>query len=987
MVETYYSIKNKIDAQEPIVKHPGTISGQSFDIENCSGCRIVILDHCEQVQIDNATNCQIFIGASASSIFLRNCEDCTLYSCSRQLRLRECFNCAFYVFSMSEVHIELCKDVVFAPFSGGYKEHKQHLDAAGLDLSLNHWNQIYDHSDADNEMNHWNLLPIHDRNSPWFPDGSSVSCFGDDIELTTNASSGTVLNTEGTQSYGMDQLIRDHNELLRRKQGVVEESSQTVREKTAIDFSILPLKSSGDGVKQLGIEVALLIAAATAKGIDVAIWLTDMPGISTIPATEFNTKLTSLGLAVGIHESWEAKRELDLATSKGSLKTIFSLCGHFCSESGVPMIDVSLFLRLSLERVEEHLRHIQLGIVSAESPAKDNKLSPAKASPAEQARPNHVESPKHSNDPIDLPTPVVIPIPTPKKSETKPLSISHDQEQISFRGQDKEHRRRGRSVDNRISVEAVVSSIPRRSKSRESVKTRNSIAMTGLSSEEFESFIKKTVQKTDLYHLIQVYLGYIKPYCIIPARGNVVISKPRVWLTVRDLQRAFLAARVNLSDNHVRKLMQLVCEFSRNTKKISIGGEATNSVSDISGEREGEEKTKARVESEYAECGDNTRHAVTRNGRLNSEWFKQYLVHLRLIRPSIPWVEWLGGKLKQDESLQDDKPKEFRRALAGKTYSLSRAEINKLLLEYELIPEEALKDEIERRAEAYVFDIHGRMDFQHKFNIKIRQWRKGLTTKPSSQEIDNQTTMISEELRKERYQDLLASERKDASISKELFWTFDLACRESSYTLKCNFGDWLKDYSKKASKHVESVKLDFHERVHSSSLRTLRKHNFAPLNRLCDCISNIADILPQAPQIQFRKAIISLKREAATEGIAGGKLVSKTVFDKNFEALLLGPYQQALYQDSTLRDLTVEARKSHEWRRSEDDINMDPSESTKNCWTKTPFNNIFTSSISEALESSDKFEMQKASENDSRYAAWVEEKLEAKRQLKKIEVI
>ena len=529
MIETYYSVRNRRDEKNPIIKQPGSISGQTFDISDCSNCRIVIMDNTEQIQIDNVQNCSIFIGACASTIFVRNCDDCTIYSCSRQLRLRECFNSSFYTFSMSEVHIELSKNVVFAPFSGGYREHKAHLDAAGLQIdpiSCSMWRRVYDHNDFEKTNENWNLLPVHDRILPWFPDGSNATCFPSSTEMTDGVPPHFEFGQVG-ESFGVEKMISDHK-LMSSYREAVEADNAGLLKRTSIDFDELPMRSAGDGVRQLGVEVALLIAAATAKGIDVAIWLTDVPGITVVPAAEFNTKLKSLGLAVGIHESWEAKRELDLATSKSSLKTIFGLCGHFTTESGTPVIDVSFFLRLALERVEEHLQHIELagaeddvasaaGAVVHKSSAVGNASAPApkESKPSLAAAP--LQEPAPSNEPV-LPVSAAEARPLegrhslPLPSSAPPLPQQQEEEERRLpraRARSAPRSIRSRSADGRSSLfsEGVLHSPRRRSSSREPARRSKDVCttMVGISSEELESVIKKTVQQTDLYHLIQVH--------------------------------------------------------------------------------------------------------------------------------------------------------------------------------------------------------------------------------------------------------------------------------------------------------------------------------------------------------------------------------------------------------------------------------------------------------------------------------------------------
>ena len=591
MIDTYYSIKNKIDERHPIVKHSGSIGGQGFDIADCTNCRIVIMDNTEQVQVDNLRNCQVFIAACASTIFVRNCEDCTIYCCSRQLRLRECFNSAFYVFSMSEVHIELSKNVVFAPFMGGYSDHRRHLEAAGIQIDApNMWNHIYDHNDFEKTNENWDLLPVHDRNLPWFPDGSSISCFpgasnGDAFSSRKITESGQV-----GESFGIEQMISDHNtsKMSALRESIAEDNPSITR-KSKIEFDGLLTKSAGDGVKQLGVEVALLIAAATAKGIDVAIWLTDVPGLSVVSAADFNTKLTSLGLAVGIHESWEAKRELDLATSKSSLKTIFSLCGHFSTDSGSPLIDVSLFLRMALDRVNEHLRHIQLGDDASNDPSaplitstatapslisnsekktiRPQTSSPPKQEPPKQPSPSIASQspmlglPNPSNEPVvpvaarpqpipkqvvaltagrsasqaDAGIPVGVP-PTRTGSEEASEGVVSSHRELMSRAMQRmslgdlgiqrgremsSSRGRGRSTDaNRRFSSSVAVYSSARSHSRDAAPRMSTtrVSLSGMGRTELESFLKATVQKTDFYHLIQVYI-------IIMRRTFVVLLK------------------------------------------------------------------------------------------------------------------------------------------------------------------------------------------------------------------------------------------------------------------------------------------------------------------------------------------------------------------------------------------------------------------------------------------------------------------------------
>jgi protein XRP2 len=89
MMANFFSFKEKKNEPNPLLKVPGDIDGQVFDIADCENSTLVVMDKTEQVQIDNCKNCRIFIGACSSSIFARNCENCVFYTVCRQLRLRE----------------------------------------------------------------------------------------------------------------------------------------------------------------------------------------------------------------------------------------------------------------------------------------------------------------------------------------------------------------------------------------------------------------------------------------------------------------------------------------------------------------------------------------------------------------------------------------------------------------------------------------------------------------------------------------------------------------------------------------------------------------------------------------------------------------------------------------------------------------------------------------------------------------------------------
>ena len=89
----------------------------------------------------------------------------------------------------------------------------------------------------------------------------------------------------------------------------------------------------------------LLISSAKSKNIDISVWLTEDGSDGKVAVPDFNSKLISLGLIVGMGESSVKKSKLDYATSDTSLGRILIICRAGKDSNGVALIDVSKFLK------------------------------------------------------------------------------------------------------------------------------------------------------------------------------------------------------------------------------------------------------------------------------------------------------------------------------------------------------------------------------------------------------------------------------------------------------------------------------------------------------------------------------------------------------------------------------------------------------------------------------------------------------------------
>ena len=173
---------------------------------------------------------------------------------------------------------------------------------------------------------------------------------------------------------------------------------------------------------------------------------------------------------------------------------------------------------------------------------------------------------------------------------------------------------------------------------------------------ELETFVKHSlrslVRQADLYHLLQISLGFInRSYTIIPPRGQVIESKPREWLTPKEILSALLTSRVRLSEVHIVVLVKLLKEFAvlcKASEKLSI--ETHNNTST----RSGKKKKSTNIKKKCTSKPPTTKHTiaataagtsgstkvsasptpadvavVSLDNKINAMWLGRYLTYLR----------------------------------------------------------------------------------------------------------------------------------------------------------------------------------------------------------------------------------------------------------------------------------------------------------------------------------------------------------------------
>merc|ERR1712139_80400 len=145
--------------QEVIVRKPDSLRGEGITLERLEDCEIYICDRTAQVFLDFCKRCLVLIGPCESSVFVRDCEDCTIWLASQQLRTNNCNRCTFFMHARTEPIIETSDDLAFAPWAASYPKCSAHFQQAGFDPQKNLWNSIFDFS-GKVDRSHWRILPL-----------------------------------------------------------------------------------------------------------------------------------------------------------------------------------------------------------------------------------------------------------------------------------------------------------------------------------------------------------------------------------------------------------------------------------------------------------------------------------------------------------------------------------------------------------------------------------------------------------------------------------------------------------------------------------------------------------------------------------------------------------------------------------------------------------------------------------------------------------
>jgi len=135
----------KIDgsSKTTILRTDAEVSGGPLTISDCSSSYIYVLAHAKYTSILGCQNCVVVVGATASIVSVDNCDNINFVGCCSRLVISNTTDSKFHILSNSPpvLHGDN-RGVQLGPFNTFYGKLESHLQQAGLDTTVNVWDQV-----------------------------------------------------------------------------------------------------------------------------------------------------------------------------------------------------------------------------------------------------------------------------------------------------------------------------------------------------------------------------------------------------------------------------------------------------------------------------------------------------------------------------------------------------------------------------------------------------------------------------------------------------------------------------------------------------------------------------------------------------------------------------------------------------------------------------------------------------------------------------
>ena len=431
------------------------------------------------------------------------------------------------------------------------------------------------------------------------------------------------------------------------------------------------------------------------------------------------------------------------------------------------------------------------------------------------------------------------------------------------------------------------------------------------------------------------------------------------WLRAADIIHIFSSVQQHWNKTDAAVFVSLIENYA---EKVLLRNQ-TRETQSISAVNSGDSVSKVDLSSAAKECDATNIHQwppVTKGaGLVNTYWVKEYLEFLRR-QGRNSWKKEQKEKLAvETKKLNEYYAFEFRKSLAGLYTQLSEAQINELLMQYELLSPEDLANVIDLRVNSWRWDADGRGDFAHnlrrrieKYDHEVRVQQRSKGDCPAAQNI-SQTVLVlwkaldktTREIKRSEFikelvvkhkEDLLKSENTEAAITRDLFWKYFKKCpRTVTQPSTQNFGDWLRNYVDQGNRALNEFKLDFKHRLLEGAMHASRSKSVTPLIGIVESMEKVASSLPRDNAIEVRKGLVALRRDdsimtcACGAGLSGSAarknkakkckcclksdlshsmLVSKETFEKHFLNILDPRLFQLPKETHDIKKVVAEAR-------------------------------------------------------------------------------
>ena len=156
-------------ADAALVRGAGEAAAGDFALQNLTRCTVLLKSTSRALWIRGLRHCTVVAVPVGGSIYVTDCEDCTLYLGARQLRVHTSARVDLYVHASSHPILEHCTALRFAPYPPlpAALAATAFAAASGLRADHNEWNHVedFDWLKATHSPN-WAELPEAERKAP-----------------------------------------------------------------------------------------------------------------------------------------------------------------------------------------------------------------------------------------------------------------------------------------------------------------------------------------------------------------------------------------------------------------------------------------------------------------------------------------------------------------------------------------------------------------------------------------------------------------------------------------------------------------------------------------------------------------------------------------------------------------------------------------------------------------------------------------------------